>query len=103
MASKRIEVQRTIAADPAAIFRLRCDPKGHVVIDSSGMLMDASGKSAHRSATSTAMRLRRSMTALSSPRTMTGRPSTRSGRKLGSSRSSQMGHFGPLSESLPER
>jgi hypothetical protein len=23
---------------------LLCDPKGHVVIDSSGMLMDASGK-----------------------------------------------------------
>ena len=44
MASERIEVQRTIAADPAAIFRLPCDPKGHVVIDSSGMLMDASGK-----------------------------------------------------------
>jgi len=44
MASERIEVQRTIAADPAAIFRLLCDPKGHVVIDSSGMLMDASGK-----------------------------------------------------------
>jgi hypothetical protein len=42
--SERIEVQRTIAADPAAIFRLLCDPQGHVAIDSSGMLMDAAGE-----------------------------------------------------------
>jgi Polyketide cyclase / dehydrase and lipid transport len=40
----RIEVQRTITADPAAIFRLLCDPQGHVAIDSSGMLMDATGE-----------------------------------------------------------
>jgi hypothetical protein len=40
---ERIEVQRTIAADPAAIFRVLCDPQGHVAIDSSGMLMDATG------------------------------------------------------------
>ncbi|HEY2427505.1 MAG TPA: hypothetical protein VGI06_01145 [Acidimicrobiales bacterium] len=40
---ERIEVQRAIAADPAAIFRLLCEPKGHVAIDSSGMLMDATG------------------------------------------------------------
>jgi hypothetical protein len=42
--SDRIEVQRTIAADPSAIFRLLCDPQGHVAIDSSGMLMDATGE-----------------------------------------------------------
>jgi hypothetical protein len=44
MTSERIEVQRTIAADPKTIFRLLCDPKGHVAIDSSGMLLDATGE-----------------------------------------------------------
>jgi Polyketide cyclase / dehydrase and lipid transport len=44
MASERLEVQRTIAADPATIFRVLCDPQGHVAIDSSGMLMDATGE-----------------------------------------------------------
>ena len=39
MASERLEVQRTIPADPATVFRLLCDPQGHVAIDSSGMLM----------------------------------------------------------------
>jgi hypothetical protein len=43
MTSDRIEVQRTIAADPSVIFRLLCDPQGHVAIDSSGMLLDATG------------------------------------------------------------
>jgi hypothetical protein len=43
MTSERLEVQRTIAADPAAIFRVLSDPQGHVAIDSSGMLMDATG------------------------------------------------------------
>jgi hypothetical protein len=43
MAGERLEVQRTIAADPAAIFGVLCDPHGHVAIDSSGMLMDATG------------------------------------------------------------
>lgn len=43
MTTDRLEVQRTIAADPATIFRLLCDPQGHVAIDSSGMLMDATG------------------------------------------------------------
>jgi hypothetical protein len=38
-----LEVQRTIAADPATIFRVLCDPQGHVSIDSSGMLMSATG------------------------------------------------------------
>ncbi|MFZ0170190.1 MAG: SRPBCC family protein [Acidimicrobiales bacterium] len=44
MTSERLEVQRTIKADPAAIFRVLCDPRGHVAIDSSGMLMDATGE-----------------------------------------------------------
>jgi hypothetical protein len=43
MTSERLEVQRTIAAEPATIFRLLCDPQSHVAIDSSGMLMDATG------------------------------------------------------------
>jgi Polyketide cyclase / dehydrase and lipid transport len=43
MAGERLEVQRTIAADPATIFRVLCDPQGHVAIDSSGMLMGATG------------------------------------------------------------
>jgi hypothetical protein len=43
MADERLSVQRTIDADPAAIFRVLCDPHGHVAIDSSGMLMDAEG------------------------------------------------------------
>lgn len=42
-APERLEVQRTIAADPATIFRVLCDPQGHVDIDSSGMLLDATG------------------------------------------------------------
>jgi hypothetical protein len=41
--SERFEVQRTIAADPSTIFGLLCDPRGHVAIDGSGMLMDATG------------------------------------------------------------
>jgi hypothetical protein len=44
MATERMEVQRTIAADPATIFQVLCDPHGHVTIDSSGMLMDATGE-----------------------------------------------------------
>jgi hypothetical protein len=44
MTTERLEVQRTITADPASIFRVLCDPKGHVAIDSSGMLMDADGE-----------------------------------------------------------
>jgi hypothetical protein len=42
--SERLEVQRTIEADPASIFRVLCDPQGHVAIDSAGMLMDATGE-----------------------------------------------------------
>jgi Polyketide cyclase / dehydrase and lipid transport len=44
MTSERLEVERTIAADPATIFGVLRDPLGHVAIDSSGMLMDASGR-----------------------------------------------------------
>lgn len=40
---ERFEVQRIIPADPATIFAVLCDPHGHVAIDSSGMLMDATG------------------------------------------------------------
>ena len=43
MTSERIEVQRLIPATPAAVFEVLCDPRGHVTIDSSGMLMDATG------------------------------------------------------------
>src|SRR5580698_7040132 len=43
MTIERMEVERTIAADPATVFKLLCDPMGHVTIDSSGMLMDATG------------------------------------------------------------
>ena len=40
---ERLEVQRAIAAEPAGIFSVLTDPAGHVAIDSSGMLMGASG------------------------------------------------------------
>ena len=43
MTDERIEVQRTIAAEPEAIFAVLADPQGHVTIDSSGMLLDATG------------------------------------------------------------
>lgn len=42
-ASERIEVARTIRAEPAAVFAVLSDPQGHVAIDSSGMLMSAEG------------------------------------------------------------
>jgi hypothetical protein len=41
MSDERMEVQRVIAAKPDEIFRVLCDPQGHVQIDSSGMLMSA--------------------------------------------------------------
>jgi hypothetical protein len=46
MTTERMEVQRTIAAEPAAIFGVLRDPHGHVTIDASGMLMDATGEPA---------------------------------------------------------
>lgn len=39
----RLEVDRAIAADPAAIFEVLRSPAGHVAIDASGMLMSADG------------------------------------------------------------
>ena len=44
MTSERIEVQRTIEAEPAAIFAILRDPQGHVAIDSSGMIQSAEGE-----------------------------------------------------------
>ena len=46
MTTERIEVPRLIDADPATIFAVLRDPQGHVAIDSSGMLMDATGEPA---------------------------------------------------------
>jgi hypothetical protein len=40
---ERLEVQRAVAASPGDIFAVLTDPRGHVAIDSSGMLMEASG------------------------------------------------------------
>jgi hypothetical protein len=42
--TERFEVARTIAADPEVIFGVLRDPQGHVAIDSSGMLMSATGE-----------------------------------------------------------
>ena len=46
MASERMQVQRFIAADPSTIFTVLTDPKGHVAIDSSGMLQSSTGEPA---------------------------------------------------------
>jgi Polyketide cyclase / dehydrase and lipid transport len=43
---ERFEVARTIPADAASIFRVLCDPDGHVAIDSAGMLMSSTGEPA---------------------------------------------------------
>jgi hypothetical protein len=40
---ERLEVQRAVAASAGEIFAVLTDPRGHVAIDSSGMLMAASG------------------------------------------------------------
>ena len=45
-AVERLEVQRTIPTGAARIFSVLRDPQGHVTIDSSGMLMDATGEPA---------------------------------------------------------
>jgi hypothetical protein len=42
--TERLEVQRAIAATPAEIFKVVADPRGHVAIDASGMLMSATGE-----------------------------------------------------------
>ena len=44
MPDERFEVQRTIKAAPDVIFSVLRDPKGHVAIDSAGMLMSATGE-----------------------------------------------------------
>lgn len=43
MTAERFEVQRAIAASATAIFDVLRDPRGHVAIDSSGMLMSSTG------------------------------------------------------------
>ena len=40
----RLEVSRLIAASPSEVFAVLRDPRGHVDIDASGMLMDATGE-----------------------------------------------------------
>lgn len=44
MSDQRIETSRIVAASPAEIFAVLRDPRGHVAIDSSGMLMSAEGE-----------------------------------------------------------
>ena len=46
MTNERFEVRRQIAAPAEKIFKLLCDPRGHVAIDSSGMLQSADGEPA---------------------------------------------------------
>ena len=41
--AERLEVQRAVAASAGEIFAVLSDPRGHVSIDSSGMLMEVSG------------------------------------------------------------
>jgi carbon monoxide dehydrogenase subunit G len=41
--TERFEVSRQIAAPPAAVFAVLTDPRGHVKIDSTGMLQSAEG------------------------------------------------------------
>jgi hypothetical protein len=43
MSEDRLHAERVIPADAADIFAVLTDPQGHVAIDSSGMLMDATG------------------------------------------------------------
>lgn len=42
--AERLEVSRTVAATPAEVYAVLTDPIGHVDIDSSGMLQDATGE-----------------------------------------------------------
>jgi hypothetical protein len=46
MTSERMHVERLIGADPSTIFAILADPKGHVAIDSSGMLQSYTGEPA---------------------------------------------------------
>jgi hypothetical protein len=45
---ERLEVQRAVAASAGEIFAVLTDPRGHVAIDSSGMLMAATGEAVTR-------------------------------------------------------
>src|SRR5262245_20355460 len=45
MSEERFEVRRLVAAAPSEIFALLRAPRGHVAIDSSGMLQSAEGES----------------------------------------------------------
>ena len=45
--TERFEIRRMIPADPTTIFDVLRDPHGHVAIDSSGMLQDATGEPAN--------------------------------------------------------
>ncbi|WP_419702949.1 SRPBCC family protein [Promicromonospora sp. NFX87] len=42
--TERLEVSRSVAAPPEKVFALLTEPRGHVAIDSSGMLQAADGK-----------------------------------------------------------
>jgi hypothetical protein len=42
--AERLELQRAVAASAGEIFAVLTDPRGHMAIDSSGMLMEASGE-----------------------------------------------------------
>lgn len=44
MSDERLSARRTIQAPPAAVFDVLADPQGHVVIDATGMLQDATGE-----------------------------------------------------------
>lgn len=46
--TERFEVSRQIAAPPAAVFAVLTDPRGHVTIDSTGMLQSAEGSPVER-------------------------------------------------------
>lgn len=46
--AERFEVQRLVRASAAAVFEVLTDPRGHVRIDSSGMLMSADGARVQR-------------------------------------------------------
>jgi hypothetical protein len=43
MTGERLSATRLIEASPSAVFAVLSDPDGHVAIDSSGMLQDATG------------------------------------------------------------
>src|SRR4051812_39272447 len=44
MTVERFEVQRVVGAEPRRVFAVVSDPRGHVAIDSSGMLQSADGE-----------------------------------------------------------